>query len=340
MVSLTDVKTSNGQLTAATVPKVAVFVGATSGIGRAALENLISKGFPVRVYIIGRDKAAFQPTLSELQASNPSADLIFLEGHISLMAETRRLVDMILIREEYVDLLFLSAGFLPFLGRRETTEGIELSTAVAFYSRQIFIRRLLPLLRAAVNHGAPNFSPRIVNVLGTGVETANLYLDDLTLSGPGHFNVASYVSHVATMTSVSLKRLAEQPENKNVVILHHHPGFVSTDLLKKSWGDQWDEGKRNMGARAPADTTFSTPEEAGERSLYVITSAKYGGSGVPLREGQGVGLTVKGTGNGSLFCVGDKLETLKLGDLLDSLEDNGSADLIWTHVDRMIGKYS
>ncbi|KAI3003895.1 hypothetical protein CBS147346_5214 [Aspergillus niger] len=338
MVALTEARASNRQLTPATVPQVSVFVGATSGIGKATLTELVSTGFPMKVYVIGRDEAAFQPSLAELRALNPCADMIFLQGEISLMAETKRLTDIILRREGGetgggVDLLFLSSGFLPTLERQETTEGIELAAAVSFYSRQVFIRRLLPLLRmqAAAAPRTPqgsflSFRPRIVNILSTGLETADLYLDDLHLKEPGHFTFASYAGHVTTMTSVSLKQVAEQEQNREIVIVHHNPGLVFTDIFKKSWGDQWDESKPADGPSVPADIERSTPTEAGERSLYVMTTAKYGGDGVSLGDKQQTGLTVQGTKDGSLFCVGDKLETLDNGDLLQSLVDSGAAD--------------
>ncbi|KAF7590843.1 hypothetical protein BBP40_002312 [Aspergillus hancockii] len=73
----------------------------------------------------------------------------------------------------------------------------------------------------------------------------------------------------------------------------------------------------------------STSEEAGSRSLYVVTSARYGESGISLLEGQTAGLTVKGTTNGSLFYVSIKLDTLLLHGLLDMLEKSGAADMIW-----------
>ncbi|KAL4756327.1 uncharacterized protein BDW70DRAFT_166294 [Aspergillus foveolatus] len=346
MTTLTKVRASNKQLTAITVPQVAVFVGGTAGIGKAALTELISTGFPVKAYIIGRDEAAFEPTLSELRALNPSATLVFLQGEISLLAEAKRLTDIILIREGCIDLLFLSAGFLPFLGRQESKEGIELSTAVAYYSRQIFIRRLLPLLRAKAQTtqallGA-SFRPRIVNVLAAGAEmsTENLFLDDLQLKQNGHFSVPSYAGHVATMTSVSLKRLAEKAENKDIVVMHHHPGLVCTEIFKKSWGDQWDSSKEHAGPPAPDDIERSTPAEAGERSLYLMTSAKYGGVGAPMGEGEAAGLTVRGTRDGALLCVGDKLETLSsVSRVLDSLEASGAAETIWTYTDKVIKGY-
>ncbi|KAF7590842.1 hypothetical protein BBP40_002311 [Aspergillus hancockii] len=161
--------------------------------------------------------------------------MIFLRGQASLMAETKRLIDEISILETHIDLLFLSFGFLPFLGRQGINiRGLGTLNRRAYYSLQTFIRSLLPLLRAAVKPGAHRYSPRIVNILGTGFETATLFLDDLTLKDPGQFSVPSYAGHCATMTSVSLKRLAEQLENKDIVILHHHPGIVATNMVKKS----------------------------------------------------------------------------------------------------------
>jgi NADP-dependent 3-hydroxy acid dehydrogenase YdfG len=122
MVPLAEVRASNSHLTPATIPQVSVFVGATSGIGKASLTELVSTGFPLKAYIIGRDEAAFRPVLSELQATNLAAELIFLQGEISLMTETKRLTDIILAREGAartgVDLLFLSSGFLPYQGRQ------------------------------------------------------------------------------------------------------------------------------------------------------------------------------------------------------------------------------
>jgi hypothetical protein len=164
------------------------------------------------------------------------------------------------------------------------------------------------------------------------METTDLFLDDLQLKEPGNFSIPSFSRHVATMTSVTLKQLAEQAQNKDVIIIHHNPGLVFTDLFKKSWGEQWDERKQQSGPPAPANIERSTPEEAGERSLYVITSAKYGGD-------KGTGLTVQGTSDGSLFCVGDKLETLNNGDLLDSLVARGAADTICSYTDKLIAGY-
>lgn len=53
-------------------------------------------------------------------------------------------------------------------------------------------------------------------------------------------------------------------------------------------------------------------EFAGERSLYLLTSATYGGKGVALGAGDVAELTLKKTESGGLFEVGDAFECLHL----------------------------
>lgn len=69
------------------------------------------------MYIIGRDKTSRKSLVESLQQSNPRAEIIWLEGQVTLLAEVKRLCMEIKGREDSIDLLFLSAGFLPFVGR-------------------------------------------------------------------------------------------------------------------------------------------------------------------------------------------------------------------------------
>lgn len=118
MTVLAQLKASNARFTEATTPRTAVFVGGTDGIGKRALTELVSTGFPLKAYIIGRDRVRHQPLLEGLRAINNNVELIYLEGQISLMSEVRRITDEILDKEQEIDLLFHSAGFLPFVGRQ------------------------------------------------------------------------------------------------------------------------------------------------------------------------------------------------------------------------------
>ncbi|KAK2675181.1 hypothetical protein RAB80_010165 [Fusarium oxysporum f. sp. vasinfectum] len=258
MSLLAQIRASNAQLTEATTPGTAVLIGATDGIGKRALVTLVSHGFPLKAYVIGRNKARDQTLLGELYAINNKVELVYLEGQISLMSEVERLTSYILEKEQKIDLLFHSAGFLPLLGRQETDEGLELSTAVAHFSRLAFILRLLPRLQAAAKS-------RVRAIFSAAGATG----------GDGA------VPPAATPSARPLS--------------------------------QW------------------TPEEAGEKALYLMTSAEYGGKGVNVTEGRSAGLTVTHQIGESLFSVNDVMKNLQQDTLLADLEAMGAQNAIWDY---------
>lgn len=138
-IPLSQIRASNALIGSPTsssgpsyAPRVAVFVGATSGIGKATLSLLVSKGTPLRAYVVGRSESAQRAFLDELRAANPKAEIVFLEAQVSLMAETRRVCDEIAQRESEVDLLFMSAGYLPFGGRDGESLLSDATSAHAF----------------------------------------------------------------------------------------------------------------------------------------------------------------------------------------------------------------
>jgi NAD(P)-dependent dehydrogenase (short-subunit alcohol dehydrogenase family) len=122
MVTLTEVQASNGQLDKTTCPRVAVFVGATSGIGRATLTRLMmaTKGkFSSKVYLVRRRQSAKRTDalLDSLRAINPAAEVISIEGEVALLSEVQRICNEIKAKESSLDLLYNSAGYVPFGGR-------------------------------------------------------------------------------------------------------------------------------------------------------------------------------------------------------------------------------
>jgi len=121
MVKLSQVQASNAQVGESNHIKTAVFVGATSGIGRAALTELVAaseKRHGLRIYVVGRSNttAATTEHLNTLRQKG-TAELVYLEGDVSLLAEVKRLCDELKKRESSLDLLYLSAGYVPFSGR-------------------------------------------------------------------------------------------------------------------------------------------------------------------------------------------------------------------------------
>lgn len=116
-VTITEVKSSNSQITTEIAPKIAVFVGATSGIGKAALSRLLAQQTAIKVYLIGRNAAKNQALIAQLRETNSKANIIFLEGEVSLLAEVKRICGEIKAKESSIDALYLSTGYIPHAGR-------------------------------------------------------------------------------------------------------------------------------------------------------------------------------------------------------------------------------
>lgn len=214
----------------------------------------------------------------------------------------------------------------------ETSEGLEASLAVAYYSRIVFIMSLLPKLRDGERSLR---SPRVVFILAAGKESTEIFLDDIDLKSPGHFNLGNYAGQVATLATLTLRRLSEAPENQDIVFIHSHPGLVSTDLMKKSWGDKFNPGQASGGSELGTFTPF-TPGESGERCLFLITSAEFGGKGVAVQSGREAAQTLNHSVNGSLFSVDDKLQALQQDELLTKLEEKEASRKIWDHTMRIL----
>jgi NADP-dependent 3-hydroxy acid dehydrogenase YdfG len=115
MVSLKEVVASNAQIPSA-LPKrlVAVFAGATSGIGEVTLKTLVKYSTEPRIYLFARNPALAARAIAECRQINPSGDYIFVKVDLSLVRETDIACEYVKSREKLVNLLFLSAGEIKF----------------------------------------------------------------------------------------------------------------------------------------------------------------------------------------------------------------------------------
>ncbi|KAF2092449.1 NAD(P)-binding protein [Rhizodiscina lignyota] len=329
MVSLSEVRASNARIAKDTAPHTAIFTGATDGIGKATLTRLVSAKLPIKIYVIGRNGDKHKRLLDELRKSNDKADIFWLEGQISLLAEVQRLCDEIKARETSIDLLFMSAGFIRSGGREETIEGNEIGRSLCYYGRILFITQLLPLLNASSNN------PRILSILAAGNESSSIPLDDLDLKKPENFGLVSSSKSAATHTTLSMLKLAQ--ENPRVIFIHHYPGGVKTDLFKKVWGEKWW-----WWLFAPLLAMAGTsPEDAGEKAVYLLTSSKYGGKGVPLSASERPGLTMAKTKEvGSLFNINEKVQELYQEKVMADLNRMDAGAIVWRKTLETLKPYS
>lgn len=314
-LSIPQLTAANDLLAADTTPRVTVWVGATSGIGLATLEAFVSRGQPLRAYIVGRSAARQAPLLDGLRSRNARAEIRFVEGHVSLLSDVQRICDDIISAQKQqgdssIDALFLSAGYVPLTGRQETSEGLERCLAVAYYSKVAFATLLMPLLKKAAH-------PRIVAVVAAGLETATgIELDDLDFSKrPKRFGPVAVAMQGATMVTLALDRIAR--DEPHVVVVHAHPGSVATGILSKAF-DGAGKGVSQQLVRWIVEPVVSlgsfTPAQSGERSLYLLTSAAYGGWGTPtsgMRKDDGA-INVDGkTMGGAVFLVDMQMRSIR-----------------------------
>ncbi|KAF5973212.1 hypothetical protein FCOIX_8885 [Fusarium coicis] len=200
---------------------VAVFVGATRGIGLATLKALIRALPNPRFYVIGRSKARFTGELTLLNESNPNATVQFVEAEVSLIKAIDDACERIRSAETHVDLLFMSPGSLAFGGPHYTEEKLDLCFSLSFYVRMRLVERLLPMLMQAPH-------PRALSVLAGGHEGPLFTNDgDIGLREKGNYTAPRAVNQVTTLQSLAFIHFAS-----------HYPKLC----LKKNVGD----GKQSM----------------------------------------------------------------------------------------------
>lgn len=111
MVSLTEVQSSNSLIPSA-LPSglVAVFVGATSGIGETTLKQFAKHTRQPHVYFIGRSQEAGDRIKAECKALNKEGEYAFIKADVSLIRVVDDICRDIKSKEQSINLLFLSQG--------------------------------------------------------------------------------------------------------------------------------------------------------------------------------------------------------------------------------------
>jgi NADP-dependent 3-hydroxy acid dehydrogenase YdfG len=117
MVNLKHIRSSNLTLQSLPPGLVAVFAGATAGIGLGTLRTFAKHTNGPRAYIIGRSREKAHHIIDELKVINPMGTFIFIEGQFSRIKEVDHICEEIKKLEQHVDILFMSTGYLSLTGR-------------------------------------------------------------------------------------------------------------------------------------------------------------------------------------------------------------------------------
>ncbi|KAI8577578.1 hypothetical protein K450DRAFT_191076, partial [Umbelopsis ramanniana AG] len=328
MISLSDVQASNSRIASSLPPGlVAVFVGATSGIGEATLKQFAKYAKKPRCYFVGQSQEAADRIVTECKALNLEGDYMFMKANVSLIQSVDDVCKEIKNKEKTINLLYLSQGTLGFYS--ETTEGLHFASALAYYSRVRFMVNLLPLLRQASG------LRRVVTVFAAGKE-GKIDKSDYQAR---YFSLLTVRGHVSSMITLSLEAVSKMaPE---VSFVHDYPGAVKTNLMRVSNRILNIVAEGIMAIVGPF--IFISNEECGDRHVYFATSARYGppgqikevASGVPLSDGV---LPARGTngemGSGvySLHWDGES-SGAKVVELLGKLRSEGNVEQLWKHTE-------
>lgn len=333
MVSYKQIQASNARISDATIPNVSVFVGGTAGIGQYTIEALVRTGQASKIYLIGRKSSheRSEAFIKSMHDINPKAEIIWTEGEIAFLAESKRICDIIKSKESRVDLLFLTAGYAPFGPREKTSEGIDIAQSLRYYSRMAFIANLLPLLNQSE-------AGRVVSVLMGGFESTGINLDDLGLEKPGNYGPIQSHKQVGAMNTLFMEQLAV--ENPDITFIHAHPGLVDTGNARRGF-EQVPNSATSWFFWLVVEPIIAlvgtSHEKSGQLYLFQITSAAFGGRGIPW-DGK-AGLNTLGKPANGLFLVSSGGDTTINAKVLRVLREKGAREKIWEHTQQLLQSF-
>ncbi|KAJ6555444.1 NAD-P-binding protein [Mycena vulgaris] len=224
MPSIAAVRAANATYAPSYLP-VAIFVGGTSGIGRATAEALARyTSGNAHIILVGRNTTAANTILASFPkpaASSSQWKHEFVECDASLLSNVHAAVAALLARLPRVHFLVLSAGYFSLAGRDDTAEGLDRKLVLNYYARWAFATGMLPALQRAAGEPAS-----VLSVLGAGHGPA-VDLQDLGLV-KGYSGKAARDANVTYMDLMVEELTARNPE---IAFTHTYPGFVNTPLF-------------------------------------------------------------------------------------------------------------
>lgn len=344
MVALETIQKSNDLISKTfSAGLVAVFVGATSGIGEyTLLEFARTAPEHSRVYFVGRSKEAGSRIKVECEKLNSQGTFEFIASDISLLKNVDEVCQQIKGKERYINILFQTQGkvggsFGLYVGPISwqllinisvTSEGLEIGAALAIFSRTRFMVNLLPLLNAA-----PSLRRVVTVAAGTTegpVDPENLDLIDMSF--------LKSRAQRTSMVTLSIDALAKQ--NPTVSFIHNYPGAVQSGIYRDM------KGLTGTPLRLTLNLLYRfyhiSAEETGQRHMFLLTSARYPpkrgdeAKGVEVAKDVSVARGIDGVAGSGCYCASQPCDegSTKNFALLKKLREDGMTDKVWEHIEK------
>ncbi|KAJ5134220.1 hypothetical protein N7476_002562 [Penicillium atrosanguineum] len=332
MVALSEVHSSNEAIPKTLQPDiVAVFVGATSGIGKASLFHFAQHTRQPRIYFIGRSQQAADDILKQLEGINMDGRYEFIKADVSLLNVVDEVCSKIREKEIRIDILFQSQGTLDI--STETTEKLSLVMALGYYSRMRFIANLLPMLQ----HSSIS---RVVIVLA-GTKEGPVNTNDIPAKRVLPWRARGHLCSMITLTLEHFAKLA--PE---VSFVHDYPGFVDTPLSQSMKGVLGAVMKSVFRVTSLFSTReYVSLDETGERHVYLATSARFSSkkpkilslqNNSTLLDAVEIAVGSDGAVGSGVYIVDENCESgdANVQRVLNTLRRDGIDEKIWEHMEK------
>lgn len=194
-----------------------VLTGGTSGLGRAAANELASLG--ATLVLVARDPDKTERAREEIEIAYETDRVSSVIADLSDLDDVRKASEQILGNHDQVHALIHNAGAL-FNERRTTADGTEMTTQLMVAAPFLMTAMLVPPLRAA----APG---RVITMSSGGMYTSGLTVSGLQM-GEDDYNGPQQYARAKRAQVVLNEMWAERFGTDEIVFHALHPGWADT----------------------------------------------------------------------------------------------------------------
>ncbi|MDN3955584.1 SDR family NAD(P)-dependent oxidoreductase [Sporolactobacillus laevolacticus] len=202
---------------------IVVITGATSGLGQIVAIELAKRGFDL--VLTARSKERADATKKIIEDANPSVNVAFFFGDLSLMKDAKRVGQEIAAAYPKIDVLLNNAGIHAF-EQRITSEGFPEMIAVNYLAPWLLTHALKPSLQNAGK-------ARVVNVASEASRNHGVLKlpEDLTDTTPFTARGSSAIYGKTKLLDIMFTaELARQWASTEISVNALNPGFNVTGL--------------------------------------------------------------------------------------------------------------
>jgi NAD(P)-dependent dehydrogenase (short-subunit alcohol dehydrogenase family) len=203
--------------------RTVAITGGTSGLGRAAAQQLAREG--ATVIVLGRDHTKSERVVGEIRDATANERVSAVVVDMGDLTSVRDAAARIRAEHDRLDVLVHNAGALTN-ERHESPDGIEMTVASQVVGPFLLTSLLLDRLAAAP-------FGRVITMSSGGMYTADLTVSSLQMD-PGSYNGTQQYAR-AKRAQVTLNELwAQRFPDRRIVFHSMHPGWADTPGVEAS----------------------------------------------------------------------------------------------------------